>query len=154
MPIEFCTSLTLDLVYARWWGHMTSQARRENFQNYLNDAHYKPGRAELIDLSGIQSSDFDFERAKSVIHQIKEAGPPRDLPTQRVLWAPGDVPYGCARMFQAVAEVMHNGQVEVYRDEFQALQALSMPFDQIHEMLAEGDFIPQSVGRTHSHVIG
>lgn len=150
MPIEFCTSLTLDLCYARWWGRMTADARRKNYENYLRDAHYKAGRRELIDLSGVLSSDFDFERAQILIRQLKEKGPPLDVATQRVLWAPGDVPYGCARIFQAVAEVMHNGHVAVHRDEADALSAMDLPYASVKDLLGQGAFIPQTYGRATS----
>ena len=144
MPIEFSTSLELDLVYARWWGHMTAETRRENFINYLRDRYYRPGRTEFIDLSGVLGSDFDFDRAQMLIRQIRQQGPPDDVSTRRVLWAPGDVPFGCARIFQSVAEVLHNGNVEVYRREFRALQALNLTYDRVADLRADPSFRPQA----------
>ena len=125
---------------------MSAEMRRQNFVNYLRDAHYKPGRAELIDLSGVLSSDFNFNRAMALVRQVAEKGPPADIATHRVLWAPDDVPYGCARIFQALAEVMHNGEIEVFRDEESALKALELDYLTIADLLSGEHFMPQTFG--------
>lgn len=127
---------------------MTAGTRRQNLTSYLADPDYRAGRAEFVDLSGVEGSDFDFDRAQMLVHQLKEQGPPTDVATQRVLWAPGDVPYGCARMYQAVAEVMHNGHVEVFRNEGRALAALSLEHHGVADLLASEVFVPQPPTRT------
>ena len=143
MPIEFCTSLDLNLVYARWWGRVDTDTRQRNFEAYLNDIHYKAGRPELIDLSGVTGSDFDFERAQALIHQLRSKGPPQGAHTHRVLWAPEDVPYGCARIFQSVSEVSQIGHVEVFRNEQNALLALGLPQKTIASLLDASRFHAQ-----------
>lgn len=142
MPIEFQTSLELDLVYARWWGFMTEEARRKNFEAYLQDVHYRPGRRELIDLSGITGTDFDFDRAQLLLHQLRMNGSRKDMLTFRVILAPGEVPYGCARMFQAMAEATQNGHVKVFKTERNALAALELSAPTIEALLEEGQFLP------------
>lgn len=144
MPVAFCTCLELDVVYALWSGHMDADTRRQNFDNYVNDAYYRPGRPEFIDLSAIISSDFDMQRAQILLHQIKSKGTPDLVHTHRVIFAPGDVPYGCARMFQSLAEALQNGHVEVFRNEQRALQALTLPCDTIADLLNAHTFLPQT----------
>ena len=144
MPIEFFTSLERDLVYARWWGSIDSQTRYDNFSRYLSDVHYKPGRDELIDVSGVTETDWDYSRAAALLRRVNAQKPGTLVQTRTVVWAPDDLTYGCARMLQTLAEMASGISVEIYRSETCALGAYDLPYSTIQMLLEEEIFLPHA----------
>ncbi len=140
MPIEFLTCLDRDFVYARWWGHIESRTRLRNFENYLQDVHYKPGRTELVDLSGVTASDWDLDRARKLLRHVDARSD--IVRTRTVIWAPTDTTYGCARMYQSLAEITGRISVEIFWEEQNALSAIDLPYQRIEDMLAREVFAP------------
>ena len=90
MPISFQISTDLDLVYARWSGRVTFDDILWNFETYLSDAAYRPGRPELIDATEIEEVDVDFDRARAILRFVNQQIPGVAVATHTVLLAPGD----------------------------------------------------------------
>lgn len=141
MPIVFRTSLERDLVYAKWWGKIDAQTRRENYERYLSDVHYRVGRRELIDLSEVTGSDWDFAKAQTLLHQVKKQTAKAPTETLTVVWAPTDTPYGCGRMYQTLAEMSGNIRVELFREEESALEYLNLPYKRMVDLLMHESFL-------------
>ncbi|THH36196.1 hypothetical protein E4Z66_14195 [Aliishimia ponticola] len=141
MPIEFFTSLDLDLVFARWWGVVDDSAVRVNFMNYLGDPNYRPGRPELIDLSQIKRFDIDFAATRGLIQTVNRQVPGEIVHTPTIVWAPSDGSYGMARMFQQLAEITDGIVVKIFRDERAALDAAGQSHESIADLLARGNFL-------------
>jgi hypothetical protein len=141
MPIEFSTSLDLDLVYSRWFGVVDMAQFRDAFAAYLTDAHYRLGRDELVDFTELEGFEADFKKIWAGLHMVNAQYPGQQVRTRTVLLAPGDVIYGQSRMFQTLAENAQGVRVEVYRDQADALNALSLPFQTIRAMRKGGRFV-------------
>ncbi len=142
MPIEFSTSLELDLLFARWHGRVDFEQFEQNFVRYLGDAHYRPGRPELIDHSGITEMDINLNYVKSILRQVNEQAPGTLVKTRTVLYSPNETVYGIGRMYQTLADMADGIQVEVYQTEREALDALELPHSSIEQLLAAETFLP------------
>lgn len=143
MPIFYSISTDLDLVYARWSGRVSFGDILDNFQVYLADPRYQPGRPELIDASTLRDIDVDFAKARAILRLVNEQVPSAPVTTHTVLWTPGDTFFGLGRMYQQIASLASGVRVEVFRDEIEALAALDKPYDTVAALLREGGFVPQ-----------
>ena len=146
MPIEYRTSLDLDLVYARWWGAVDLDQIRVNFVTYLADRNYRPGRRELIDLSGVTSLDLDFERIRLILRDVNDQSPGQPVRTRTVLWAPQDEAYATGRMYQQLADYAGGISVAVYRDEPEALAVFDLPHACMADLVRDGRFLLPDLG--------
>lgn len=142
MPIRFATSPKFDLKLSRWSGHVDIDDYRAVYAAYLADAGYVPGRRELCDASRMVSFDADFNRIWSILTLLNDAGRGRELRTRCVVLAPGDMPFGMARIFQSLAENAGGVRVDVVRTEAEALAVLDLPGATLDEMEALGRFEP------------
>lgn len=141
MPISFQISTDLDLVYARWSGRVTFDDILWNFETYLSDAAYRPGRPELIDATEIEEVDVDFDRARAILRFVNQQIPGVAVATHTVLLAPGDTVFGLGRMFQQLAELAEGIEVEVFRDEAEALASLGLTCATVEALLQTGAFM-------------
>ncbi len=146
LAIEYSTSLDLDLVYARWWGEIDLYQIRTNLVIYLADRNYRPGRPELLDLSGVTRVDLDFERIRVVLRDVNDQLPGAMVHTRTVLWAPDDDTYATGRMYQQLAEYSGGIKVEVYRKELKALAVFDLPFTCMADLSRNGGFLPADPG--------
>jgi hypothetical protein len=142
VPIIFATSPSLDVVYARWSGVVTSPEFFHNFATYLSDPNYRPGRPELIDLSRVKDLAADFNHVRKILRTVNEQAPASSVETHTVLLAPGDMVFGVGRMYQQLAEMAGGIVVDVVESEPAALRALDLPYSDIDDLLAHGAFIP------------
>lgn len=142
MPVEYLISRDLDLVYARWWGRVDIDLVRANFMAYLSDRNYRPGRPELLDVSGVTEVDLDFQRVRLILRAVNDQVPGERVHTRTVLWAPDDAAFATGRMYQQLADYAGGISVEVYRDEAEALAALGLPHACIAELTRTGGFLP------------
>lgn len=145
MPIEFSTCLERELVYARWSGHITFDDFVENFERYLGDAHYRPGRPELIDHSDLTGADINYGYAKSMLRQVNAQMGDVKVNTHTVIYAPGGTAFGLSRMYQLLAELSDGIAVEVFDTEREALDALGLPHESIADLLAVETFHPPAL---------
>lgn len=136
------TCLERDLVYARWWGQVDAKTRFDNFNDYLNDVHYRPGRPELIDLSRAELADWELGKIQSFLHHVNTQTPDGRVHTRTIIWAPTDDAFGTARMYQTLAEMADGITVELHRSEAHALGALGLPYTTIEALLTNEVFHP------------
>lgn len=144
VPIEFSTSLERDLLYAHWSGAVDYDQFAANFVRYLQDAHYRAGRPELIDLAAVTDIDINFNLVRSMVRQVNEQAPGILVDTHSVLFAPGETAFGIGRMYQTLADISGGTRVEVFRTEREALDALELPHDSIAHLLEVETFLPAS----------
>jgi hypothetical protein len=144
VPIVFQTSLELDLLVAEWSGHITMADWRTTFERYLADAHYRPGRTELIDLSGVTHLDAGFHAIWGALNSVNAQQPGTTVRTRTLIIAPGDVVFGLGRMYQTLADNADGIRVEIHRDPADALAALGLAFASVPELLQEGGFLPHA----------
>lgn len=141
MPIEFSTCLERDLLYARWYGDIDFDDFEQNFRNYLIDAHYRPGRPELIDLSQIMQFDINFNLVRSMLRQVNAQAPAQVVHTPTVIYSPRDTIYGIGRMYQSLAENAGGIRVEVFQTERDVLRSLGLEHRSIADLLATEVFL-------------
>ncbi|OAN74907.1 hypothetical protein A8B78_17050 [Jannaschia sp. EhC01] len=141
MPIEFSICLDRDLVYARWFGAVDFDQFTANFARYVGDANYRPGRRELIDQSLVTTFEGDPNLMRSMLRRVNEQAPSVVVKTHTVIYSPQDTLFGLGRMYQILAELAEGIQVEVFKDEREALEALRLPHASISQLLETEDFI-------------
>jgi hypothetical protein len=142
VPIKFRISPDLDLVYTAWWGDVSIAEWRQVFSRYLKDPHYRPGRTELTDLSGVGRIDATFNSIWSALNMVNAQLPGEAARTQTLLVTPGEVAFGLARMYQTLAENANGIKVEIYRTPEAALRALNLDYGSVEELLENGGFLP------------
>lgn len=142
MPIDFSISISVDLdvLVARWEGNIDLCENREGFTAYLRDKDYVLNRSELCDLSRVTTLDADFKRIWSVLTMVNNQAGGAQVSTQCAIYAPADVMFGLARMYQSVAESADGIRVAVFRDQAEALEHLGLPGDTIDGLFDVGTF--------------
>ena len=151
MPIEFWTSLELDLLLTRCWGAIRMDDFRQTLARLQTDAHYRPGRTELTDLSEACHIDASFGSLWSVLNAVNNQIPGQRVRTRTVLIAPDDVMFGVGRMYQTLAQNSGGIEVEIHRSEGDALKALGFEVSSIQALREIGDFRPHTcAGHTHN----
>lgn len=141
MPINYVISLNLDLVYARWEGHVDFDQFVGNFQRYLKDDNYRAGRPELLDLSGITEMDINFSLVRTILRQVNDQSPEAKVQTLTVIYAPGETVFGMGRMYQTLAEMAGGIRVELFTQERPCLEALGLPYETFADLLNAGEFL-------------
>jgi len=151
MPIEFWTSLELDLLLTRCRGAIRMDDFRQTLVRLKADAHYRPGRTELTDLTEARHVDANFGNLWSVLNAVNNQIPGQRVRTRTVLITPDEVMFGLGRMYQTLAQNSGGIDVELYRSEGDALRALGLKVPSIRALREIGDFRPHTcAGRTHN----
>lgn len=144
MPIEFFTGLECDLVYKRWYGVVDFDQFERNIARYVADAHYRPGRRELVDHSGITEFNISSKLVRSMLRRVNEQNPDFAVQTHTVIFSPNETMFGLGRMYQLLAELADGIRVEVFQDEAEAMAALELPHTTIADLLSAEIFLPQA----------
>ena len=109
----------------------------------MNDLHYRPGRRELIDHSGLTNLDISFDMMRALLRTVNEQAPSIVVETHTVIYSPNDTVYGVGRMYQSLADLAEGIQVEIFQDEVQALAALELgQYSSIEAVLEQNEFQP------------
>jgi len=137
--------LEKNLLYARWSGVVDYNAFERNFDAYLDDVHYQPGRPELIDHSDVSELNINFNLLRSLLRRVNEQSPFVAVETHTVIYSPNDTVYGVGRMYQALAGLSSGIRVEIFQDEQEALSALGFgEYANIASLLAQNEFEPSA----------
>lgn len=142
LPIEFMTSLQLDLLYASWSGRVTIPEFKKNYFDYISDVNFRNGRTELVDLSDVIEVDFNFRTLSDAVAFVNAESDAASVRTRTIILAPNEGIFGLGRMYQQLADFAGGIVVELYVEETLALEALALPFKTIPELLAGGGFLP------------
>ena len=137
MPIAYRIFTDIDLCYARWTGRVSFEEAYENWVQYTDDADYRPGRPELIDQRGIEFFDVSIAQMQALLREVNQQDFPEERGTKTVVLAQSPVAFGVARQYQTVAELMPGIDVEIYKEEAEALAALGRPEGSIAELLVD-----------------
>lgn len=136
MSISYCIITELNLYYARWQGRIGSQDVERNFERYRSDPEFKCGRPELIDLRETTELLFGTPFVRALISKFKSQRVPKTGTTKTVILAGDALAYGRARQFQTLASMNNGIDVQVTRNEFDALHEHRVSCDSIASMLA------------------
>jgi hypothetical protein len=142
MPIEFSTCLERDFLFARWSGVITFEQILEVFESYKNDVHYVPGRTEFVDLSAVEDLDINYRLMQTLLREVNNQAPGIQVKTRTVIFAPDDIIFGLARMYETLAELAEGIEVFAFTAESEALAHAGLPYETIAEMQAAETFAP------------
>ncbi|AML51885.1 hypothetical protein [Falsihalocynthiibacter arcticus] len=140
LPIEYLISTDLNLAYAQWSGRVRLVEFRKMFPAYLADQNYLQGRPELCDFSNFTDMDADFKQIWSALHMVNAPEMHSDCKTKCVVYAPSDLAFGFARMYQSLAEQQAGVQVAVCSTQKEVFAALNLEFSTISDLLGFGRF--------------
>ncbi|UWQ96177.1 hypothetical protein K3728_02725 [Rhodobacteraceae bacterium M385] len=144
MPIEFCTCLKRDFLLAKWTGKVSFDDILAGMDAYVHDQHYRPGRPELIDLSGVTETDLNFKLISSLLREVNNQISGIKVTTKTVVYSPLDTLFGLARMYETLAELAGGIEVLTFDNEEDALTKMGLPYPTFDALRAAEKFEPAS----------
>lgn len=133
IPIQYWILEAEDLTYARWSGQIAPAEMRANFEAYLADPRYRPGRPELVDLQDVASIDISIKTMMPLLSLVNDQDFKPKAGTKTVIITNRKVIFGIARMYQLLASSTDGISVHVFDNEAEALSALDRPEGTIAE---------------------
>lgn len=127
------------LVLARFSGVYTTADGKEMAQRLLDAPPSAMSYSHLYDLSEVQTFDADFGNISSMISWKASRFSAIPPGTACAFFAPGDIAFGMARMYQMVAEGVLPLETTVTRSEREALAFAGQEATTISELLRTED---------------
>ena len=129
MSVEYTFDEENNVLYTRFFGVITADDLKVQAENVCSDPRIGPGVRELVDLSGIEEIGGSVQAVEQNIridrqHSEKLAG------LRTAIFAPTDLLFGFARIYQSLAEVQDApATIEVFRTEKEAREWLGLEDD-------------------------
>ena len=134
MPITYQVLKGHDLNYVRHFGRVSSSDITDTFSKYAADLDFRPMDDQLADLSEVTEIDIDFDQMRNVLRNVNTVYQPFPTPTRISFYAPSDLTFGMARMFQQLAEQQEGANAFVSRTQAEALACLDRPQTHFREL--------------------
>ncbi|MEZ5714413.1 MAG: hypothetical protein R3D85_04130 [Paracoccaceae bacterium] len=131
MPVEYEIQNDGAFVLARYWGAVSGQEVAELFRRYQADPEFRLDRPHLADVSGVTASDAGFAEVFSLFSMFARFYATSDCPLRVAIYAPADLTFGIARIFQNLAESSDRIETAIFEDMDDArawLAGLSPPY--------------------------
>ena len=105
MPISTQLIRRVPVVYLRYAGQMTSAEMVASSREVAQCRVELDGIPVLVDLSQVTGTSLNYSRMSRTVSRMNALfRPARDgAPQRTIIWAPGDLAYGMARMFEAIS---------------------------------------------------
>lgn len=110
------------------------------FGAYLEDENYLPGRAQLCDFSKFKDMSANIQQIWSILSMVNKSDEHGFSEAKCIIYAPNDIAFGFARMYQSLAENQGGLNVTICDNEGEALQALNLKYRSINDLLKYGQF--------------
>ncbi|WP_421701356.1 hypothetical protein [Aliiroseovarius sp.] len=93
------------LIYLRYEGQMTGAEMVASSRDVARLRAERDGLSVLVDLSRVTGTALNYSRMSRTVARMNALfHPARDgVPQLTIIWAPGDLAYGMARMFEAIS---------------------------------------------------
>ncbi len=128
MPIHNHFIPSLGCIYSRYVGVIEADDFITAFTNGIAHKDYVLGMPELLDLSEVERVEMDFSTASAILERTTAFYRTIEGPIYKSLYAPGDLAYGMARMYQTKASLTEHAPIyTIHKDFAQALDALRIP---------------------------
>lgn len=101
MPCSFKVFSAANLIIVRLWGSIRLDEILEMNAQYSTNTTANSGFLEFVDLSEVTEIDLDFMQVRAIITNREKTVPKDISPRVAAIYAPGDVSFGMARMFQS-----------------------------------------------------
>lgn len=114
-------------MWKRFGADLTHTQLLDLGQRALSDPHYDISMSVFEDLRHLKTVDFDYDRVRCLGTGVALhfAGSP--VTVKAAHYAPGDLAFGMARMFQTVFSEIENLDFAVFRDFDAAMAFLDLP---------------------------
>ena len=126
----FTIDTTKNLLIYRPEGVINGESIMGYIQGVLRDPDYQPGLLEYIDLSGVSEWQLSHSEVEKVTHFDNLDMAPIKKISRTGIYAPTDVAFGMARMYQALAEKYHSS-IFISKNQDEVLKYLGCSGDDI-----------------------
>ena len=123
MPIRYVILEEVDLCVARWSGVVDIQAVLANWQSYISEPNYIPGRPEIIDFRDCVL-DLNLEAMRQILKDVNLQDFVGDRGTQTIALANVNTTYGQLRQYDTLASMNPGIDVTVVTSEEDAIKAV------------------------------
>lgn len=103
-------------VLARYWGAVSGLEVAEMFRRYQADPDFQIDRPHLADVSGVTESDAGFAEVFSLFSMFARFYATSDNPLRVAIYAPADLTFGIARIFQNLAEGSDRIETAIFKE--------------------------------------
>jgi hypothetical protein len=108
------------------WGTITTDETMATLNAMRADPLADPGHQYFVDFSRVAHFDVDFGRMLSHVGRLARQAPQRRDNSRTALFAPGDVAFGVARMYQSTGDGTLQHAVGVFRRRAEAFSFLGI----------------------------
>ncbi|MDJ0820514.1 MAG: hypothetical protein QNJ09_01730 [Paracoccaceae bacterium] len=135
MGVSYRILPELNLVAVRYSGRLTTHDNVQSILEYTRDPQFDTGHNFFLDFSEGTEFDIDFPQMLSMVAKLMPVYTGRKSSSLTAIYAPSDIAFGVARMYESLRDMQAPNQMGVYRD-----------FDEVRAFLSLGD-----VGRRALH---
>lgn len=122
MPATYTIDVARGLVVTRLWGRLTDEDLIDHQQRLRTDPEFDPGFRQFADFSDVEETTI----APEVIRELARTNP-WGAGARRAMFAPSDLLFGLARMFEMLDEQLD--EVRVFRNADEARAWLGLDAD-------------------------
>jgi len=122
MPATYTIDVARGLVVTRLWGRLTDEDLIDHQQRLRTDREFDPGFRQFADFSDVEETTI----APEVIRELARTNP-WGAGARRAMFAPSDLLFGLARMFEMLDEQLD--EVRVFRNADEARAWLGLDAD-------------------------
>lgn len=134
MPIDLTIHPAHSLSYFRFSGNVAVQDCAGVFRRYLAHPQFDPDHVMLSNAEQLLGIDATFLGIMVAVERLVPSFIRFPRPSRSVILAPGDVPFGMARMMQQVTEPISRFKFDICRTEEEALIAAGLSETSIQEL--------------------
>ncbi|MDU8929169.1 hypothetical protein RXV86_17380 [Alisedimentitalea sp. MJ-SS2] len=136
MPFELAILPDCRTVYARGIGCITLADLRDSYARYLDNPAYTPGQTQIFDLEAVVDVDMDYPQMTALVAMTYASYAAQPMITHAALYAPRDLTFGMARMFELAYGDNPHYRILVTRSAREALDWCGYPARSMDELRA------------------
>jgi hypothetical protein len=127
MPIRFTTDHDRNCVLSEFEGEVSDDELNDRYRTFYEGQEWRPGLNELVDLSAADMTHVTSEGLWRLAAFVREHFEKHGVALSRTaVYAPKDLPFGIARMYQASASESPEN-IRVFRDLVEAKRWIEEP---------------------------
>ncbi len=123
MGVEFTIIQEKGYYLSKFIGKVTDKELLESYKNFFMDGGWIPGLNELADLSDLDSTELTSQGLEKLSDFIENKCKSFNVRPKSAVFAPRDLEFGLARMYEARANIFEDNRV--FRDKQEAINWLS-----------------------------
>ena len=136
MPFDQIVLPDRNALFARASGRITLQDIRDSYARYLDDPAYIPGQTQIFDFEDVVDVDMDYPQMTALVAMTYASYAAQPMITHAAIYAPDDIAFGMARMFELAYGENPHYRILVTRSAREALDWSGYPQLIIDELRA------------------